>query len=68
MSINWQKELQDLVESSRSKEDRVATEAFAKAIGPYFENPAMLRTLLGKIKAEIDVQPVKIMVERHITL
>lgn len=68
MSVNWKRELQDLVESAKSPEDRAATEAFAKAIGPYLANPELLRTLLGKIQAHAEIKSLKIIAENRITL
>lgn len=52
-AVNWRKELEDLIATAKTSEDRKATEAFAKAIGPYLDDPSLLRTLLGKIQAPI---------------
>lgn len=48
-AVDWGKELQTLVASAKSPEERKAAFAFAQAINPYLENPELLRTLLGKI-------------------
>jgi hypothetical protein len=61
-SVNWSKELEDLIAAAKSPEDREATEAFAKAIGPYMHDPSLLRTLLGKIQAPIPSDAVAVVV------
>ena len=48
-SVDWSKELHNLVASAQTPEERKSAFAFAQAIGPYLDNPAMLATLLGKI-------------------
>lgn len=48
-SVDWGKELQTLVASAKTPEDRKAAFAFAQAINPYLEKPELLKTLLGKI-------------------
>lgn len=48
-SVDWGKELQDLVSLAKTEEDRKAAFAFANAINPYLEKPELLKTLLGKI-------------------
>lgn len=48
-SVDWGKELQSLVESAKTPQDRKAAFAFAHAIHPYLEKPELLKTLLGKI-------------------
>lgn len=47
--VDWSEELQTLVASAKTPEDRKAAFAFAQAINPYLENPELMRTLLGKI-------------------
>lgn len=47
--VDWSRELQTLVAQADSAEDKRAAFAFANAINPYLENPALLKTLLGKI-------------------
>ncbi len=47
--VDWSKELQTLVAQADSAEEKRAAFAFANAINPYLENPALLKTLLGKI-------------------
>lgn len=47
--IDWSDELQTLVGQAKSPEEKRAAFAFASAINPYLENPALLKTLLGKI-------------------
>lgn len=47
--VDWGKELQNLVAAAQTPEDRKAAFAFAQALNPYLDDPAMLRTLLGKI-------------------
>ncbi len=49
-AVNWRKELDDLVAAAATDDDREATEAFAMAIGPYLDDPSLLKTLLGKIQ------------------
>jgi hypothetical protein len=48
-SVDWSSELQNLVASAKTPEERKSAIAFAHAIGPHLENPSMLTTLLGKI-------------------
>ena len=64
-AVNWRKELDDLVEMADSAEDKRATEAFAKAIGPYLDDPSLLRTLLGKIQAPIPSDSVAVVVAQR---
>lgn len=66
-AVNWKKELQDLVASVDDK-DRSAVEAFSKAIGPYLDNPDLLRTLLGKIQRYSPLQSVQIVTEARVKL
>lgn len=47
--VDWSAELQNLVSSAKTPEERKSAFAFAQAIGPYLDNPTMLATLLGKI-------------------
>jgi hypothetical protein len=63
--VHWRKELEDLVASAKTPEDRKATEAFAQAIGPYLDDPSLLRTLLGKIQAPIPSDAVAIVVAQR---
>lgn len=51
---DWEKELDDLVKSVETNEDRQAVEAFSQAIAPYLKRPELLRTLLGKIQAPVE--------------
>jgi len=48
-SVDWSEELQTLISLAKTPEERKSAFAFAQAIGPYLDDPAMLRTLLGKI-------------------
>lgn len=48
-SVDWGMELQTLVASAKTPEERKAAFAFAQAINPYLEKPELLKTLLGKI-------------------
>lgn len=48
-SVDWATELQNLVSSAQTPDEKKAAFAFANAIGPYLDNPTMLATLLGKI-------------------
>jgi hypothetical protein len=64
-AVSWRKELDDLIEMAKTPEDRTATEAFAKAIGPYLDDPSLLRTLLGKIQAPIPSDAVAVVVGQH---
>lgn len=48
-SVDWSEELRNLVASAKTQEEKKSAFAFAHAIGPYLDNPTMLRTLLGKI-------------------
>lgn len=48
-TVDWGKELQTLVASAKTPDDRKAAFAFAQAIHPYLEKPELLKTLLGKI-------------------
>jgi hypothetical protein len=66
-AINWKSELQELVASSDAK-DRGAVEAFSKAIGPYLDNPELLRTLLGKIQRYAEIQSVQVVTESRVSL
>jgi len=61
-TIDWNGELRELVASSETSADRKAAEAFAKAIGPYLDDPTLLRTLLGKIQATIPSDAVGVVV------
>lgn len=45
----WKSELAQMIEGAQTAEERVALEAFAQAMNPYFENPNKLRAQLGKI-------------------
>lgn len=47
--VDWVKELQTLVATADTPQERKAAFAFAQAIHPYLEKPELLRTLLGKI-------------------
>ncbi|HVI57117.1 MAG TPA: hypothetical protein VM621_18900 [Luteibacter sp.] len=47
--VNWKGELDKMVDAATNAEDKSSLEAFRAALGPYLENPDMLRTLLGKI-------------------
>jgi hypothetical protein len=60
--VDWHKELDDLMESAKTPEDREATQAFAAAIRPYLDDPSMLRTLLGKIQRNIPSDALAIVV------
>ncbi|MGB3539122.1 MAG: hypothetical protein WBA42_13255 [Mesorhizobium sp.] len=48
-SVDWSQELKNLVETAKTPDEQKSATAFANAIGPYLDNPEMLRTLLGKI-------------------
>ena len=48
-NVDWVKELQTLVATADTPQERKAAFAFAEAIHPYLEKPDLLRTLLGKI-------------------
>lgn len=48
-SVDWSEELRTLVSMASTSEEQKAAAAFAQALEPYLEDPAMLRTLLGKI-------------------
>ena len=48
-SVDWSSELQNLVASAKTPEERKSAIAFAHAIAPHLDNPSMLTTLLGKI-------------------
>ena len=63
--VDWTRELGDLVDMAKTEEDREATKAFAKAIGPYLDDPSLLRTLLGKIQAPIPNDAVAIVVAQR---
>jgi hypothetical protein len=58
MAVDWKKELANLVATAKTPKEKAAVKAFAKSIGPYLENPELLRTLLGKIQAPVDVTAV----------
>ena len=58
--ISWAKELEDLVATAKTASDKVAVEAFAKAIKPHLDNPVLLRTLLGKITRDQPLETVGI--------
>jgi len=60
--VDWTRELDDLVAMAKTEQDREATQAFAKAIGPYLDDPSLLRTLLGKIQAPIPNDAVAVVV------
>lgn len=47
--VDWSTELQNLVASAKTPEERKSAIAFAHAIAPHLDNPSMLTTLLGKI-------------------
>jgi hypothetical protein len=47
--VDWKGELERLVATASNEKDKQALESFQAAIGPYFDNPELLRTLLGKI-------------------
>ncbi len=53
-AINWAKELDMLLDTAKTSNDKLAIQAFQKAIGPYLESPELLRTLLGKIQRDIE--------------
>ena len=48
----WQSELTDMV-ANATESEKLALEAFEKAMTPYFNEPMMLRSILGKIQAPI---------------
>ena len=48
--VDWKKELADLSAIPKTADEKAAVEAFTKAIGPYLDNPEMLRTILSKIQ------------------
>lgn len=60
--VAWRKELQDLVGTAKTPQEKVALGAFQKALGPYLENPELLRTLLSKIQATIGPDEVGVVV------
>jgi hypothetical protein len=62
--VSWSRELADLVATARTEKEKAAVKAFAKAMRPYLSNPAMLRTLLGKIQASIPEGDVGVVVTR----
>lgn len=66
--VDWGKELQDLIETSSTPEDKAATEAFAAALSPYLQDPTLLRTLLGKIQRYISPESVEIVSENRTLL
>jgi hypothetical protein len=49
---DWAKELRDLVATAKTPEEENALKAFQASIGPYLEDPKLLRTLLSKIAQE----------------
>jgi hypothetical protein len=49
---SWQSELTNMV-ATADESDKLALEAFSKAMTPYFNEPMMLRSILGKIQAPI---------------
>lgn len=49
---SWQSELATMV-ATASESEKLALEAFAKAMTPYFDDPTMLRAILGKIQAPV---------------
>jgi len=49
-SVSWDKELEALVATAKTADEKTAMEAFAKAIKPHLDNPELLRTLLSKIQ------------------
>lgn len=59
---NWHKELDDLTALAKTPEEQEATQAFATAIGPYLDDPTLLRTLLGKIQNTIPSDALAIVV------
>jgi hypothetical protein len=61
-AVDWRAELDDLVAMAKSPDDEKATRAFAEAIGPYLDDPSLLRTLLGKIQAPIPNDAVAVVV------
>jgi len=63
--VSWDKELEDLVATATTAADKVAVEAFAKAIKPHLDNPVLLRTLLGKITRNPVLANVGIVVADH---
>ncbi len=63
--VNWKSELKDLMATAKTPDEKAATEAFAKAIGPYLDRPDLLRTLLGKIQAAIPSEALSIVVAQR---
>lgn len=49
-NVSWDKELEALVATAKTPDERTAMEAFAKAMKPHLDNPELLRTLLSKIQ------------------
>jgi hypothetical protein len=49
-NVSWQDELNDLIATANTPDEKKAMEAFAQAIRPHLDNPEMLRTLLSKIQ------------------
>ena len=47
--VSWKHELEKLVATAKTEEEKAALKAFQKALSPYLDKPEMLRTLLGKI-------------------
>lgn len=62
--VNWKKELDDLLLTAKTPEEAAATRAFANAIAPYLENTELLRTVIGKIQAALNVNSVRVIAEK----
>ncbi len=57
---DWKQELAELQKTAKTPEEAAANKAFAAAIGPYLDNPELLRTLLGKIQRYLAADEVSI--------
>ncbi len=51
----WRAEINNLISSSKNKDEAIALKCFERAMRPYLDNPETLRTLLGKIKMADDI-------------
>lgn len=50
---SWKNDLNRLLASAQTDEDRVALEAFARAVQPALDDPRKLQTMLSKIQRRI---------------
>lgn len=60
----WKAELADLVATAQTAKEKAAMVAFQKALGPYLDNPELLRTVLSKIQRRMTNPEIQMIVNQ----